>query len=54
MSTLYVSDTHSLLWYLARDDRLGAGARTSFDQVASGDAKLVVPMITIAELVFRN
>ena len=54
MSTLYVSDTNSLLWYLCGDDRLRAGAHTAFDQVASGDAKLVVPMITIAELVFRN
>ena len=48
----YIADTHSLLWYFARPERLGNHARLVFDEVAHGTANLIVPAIVIAELIF--
>jgi len=48
----FVTDTHSLLWYFARPDRLGPKAITAFAQVAAGEASLIVPVIVLAELIF--
>jgi len=48
----FLTDTHSLLWYFARPKLLGPGARAAFDQVASGTADLIVPVIVLAELIF--
>ena len=47
----YVTDTHSLLWYFTRPQRLGPQAAEAFTQVATGSARLVVPVIVIAELI---
>lgn len=49
--TNYVTDTHSLLWYLYDVPRLGPGARTAFDDVSTGDATLLIPAIVLAEVV---
>ena len=48
----YLADTHSLLWYFSRPDRLGPRAAAAFAQVAAGEASLVVPVIVLAELIF--
>src|SRR5438128_1633718 len=48
----FVTDTHSLIWYLLASPRLGKAARAAFDQVAHGGARLIVPTIVIAELVY--
>lgn len=48
----YIADTHSLLWYFARPDRLGNQARLVFDEVANGTANLFIPAIVVAELIF--
>jgi PIN domain nuclease of toxin-antitoxin system len=48
----YVTDTHSLIWYLTASPRLGQAAYQAFTQVARGEAKLIVPVIVIAELIF--
>lgn len=48
----YVTDTHGLIWYLAASPRLGKAAKAAFDQVADGQARLIVPAIVIAELVY--
>lgn len=48
----YVADTHSLLWYFVRPDRLGSHATEAFQQVAVGQAKLHIPVIALAEIVF--
>ena len=45
-----VTDTHSLLWYFTRPQRLGSKAAAAFSQVVSGTANLVVPIIVLAEL----
>lgn len=49
----YVTDTHSLLWYLYDVPRLGANARAAFDAINTGEATLLIPVIVLAENVFR-
>ncbi len=49
---VYVTDTHSLIWYLTASPRLGQAAHQAFLEVAHGEAKLIVPAIVVAELVF--
>lgn len=51
MATTYVTDTHSLLWYLQGSSQLGAAARQVFDDVVAGTASLVIPVMVIAEMV---
>ena len=46
----FVTDTHSLLWYFTRPQRLGSRAAAAFSQVVSGAANLIVPIIVLAEL----
>jgi predicted nucleic acid-binding protein len=48
----YVTDTHSLLWYLYDIPRLGSNARAAFDAVSVGDATLLIPAIVLAEMVY--
>ena len=47
----YVIDTHSLVWYFARPQRLGPNATEALAQVEAGPARLIVPVIVIAELI---
>jgi len=49
---LYVTDTHSLLWYLYDVPRLGPEARAAFDAISRGDAVLLIPAIVLAEIVY--
>lgn len=43
----YVVDTHTLVWYLANDPRLGAEAEAILDDRS---ARLIVPAIVLAEI----
>ena len=49
MARKYVLDTHTLIWYLEGNPRLGARARTLTDDPASD---LVLPIIALAEAIF--
>jgi len=49
--TVYVADTHSLLWYLYDVPRLGSRAETAFLEVSAGRATLLIPAIVLAEIV---
>jgi len=49
---IYVTDTHSLLWYFYIPERLGKGAARAFEQIARNEADLVIPVIVIAEIIF--
>lgn len=49
---LYVADTHSLIWYLNNSPKLGKNANKCFKKVEKGDAKLFIPAIVIAEVIF--
>jgi PIN domain nuclease of toxin-antitoxin system len=48
---IFVTDTHSLIWYLGGSPLLGANARSAFERVLGGDGLVIVPAICIAELV---
>ena len=48
----YVTDTHSLIWYLYASPKLGKGALAAFEAVGRNEARLVVPAIVVAELVY--
>lgn len=50
----FVADTHALFWYLTASPRLGANAKTAFDNGAKGNAVIYVPAIVLAELFFLN
>ena len=50
--TLYVADTHSLAWYLLDSSKLSPAADRAFRQVEQGQARLLVPAIVVAELIF--
>jgi len=51
-NTLYVTDTHSLLWYLYDIPRLGPDAKATFDAIGAGDATLLIPAIVLAEIIY--
>ena len=48
---LYVADTHALVWYLSGSPLLGETARRAFDEAASSESRVIVPVISLAELV---
>jgi PIN domain nuclease of toxin-antitoxin system len=50
----YVTDTHSLYWYLINSPRLSAQANAAFDEADNGAARIIVPAIVLAELYFLN
>lgn len=45
-----VADTHAALWYLFGDPRLSASAKTFIDQAASAGRKVVLSVISLAEI----
>jgi PIN domain nuclease of toxin-antitoxin system len=55
--TFYVTDTHSLLWYLYDIPRLSPNARAAFDTVDGGDGTLAqaygAPLITHDEVIHQ-
>lgn len=50
----YVSDTHTLLWYLTNSASLGKNANAAFDEAKNGIALIYIPAIVFAELYFLN
>lgn len=49
---LYVTDSHSLIWYLLDSPKLSFNASEVFKAVEQGRAKLFIPAIVIAEIIF--
>ena len=49
---LYVTDTHSLIWYLFDSPKLSRAASEAFRKVEEGRARLIIPAIVIAELIY--
>jgi len=49
---LYVTDSHSLIWYLLDSPRLSFNANEIFKTVEQGKARLLVPAIMLAEIIF--
>jgi PIN domain nuclease of toxin-antitoxin system len=50
--TVYMADTHSLIWAFQKPRKLGERARRAFEEIANGEAKLLIPTIVLAELIF--
>lgn len=50
----YVTDTHSLLWYVSRSSRLGQKAFAVFQDAEAGTALIHIPAIVFAELFYLN
>ena len=48
----YVSDTHSFLWYLSEDEKLGNNAKSVFDEAENGNVVIIVPTIVLAESLY--
>ena len=51
-SLLYVTDTHSLIWYLIDSSNLGLNANEVFKEIEEGKAKLLIPAIVVAEVIY--
>jgi PIN domain nuclease of toxin-antitoxin system len=47
-----VADTHAALWYLFGESRLSLPARTFIDQAAASGQKIVLSVISLAEIVY--
>jgi PIN domain nuclease of toxin-antitoxin system len=47
-----VADTHAALWYLFGDQRLSLPAKSFIDQAASSGRKIVLSVISLAEIVY--
>ncbi len=50
----YVTDTHSLFWYLLNLPFLSANANAVFDEAKNGNALIYIPAIVFAELFYMN
>ena len=50
--SIYMTDTHSLLWAFTRPRKLGNHARRAFEEIADGQSRLLIPVIVLAELIF--
>jgi PIN domain nuclease of toxin-antitoxin system len=50
--TVYMTDTHSLLWTFHKPRKLGEQARQAFQEIANGQSTLLIPVIVLAELIF--
>ena len=49
---IYVTDTHSLIWYLLNSTKLSFKANKAFEEIESGKAQLIIPAIVIAEIIY--
>jgi len=49
---IYVADTHSLIWFLTDDKKLGNKAKEVLEKADEGKLIIIVPTIVLAELVF--
>jgi PIN domain nuclease of toxin-antitoxin system len=49
MQTIFVADTHTVLWYLTADARLGSNAGAVIESPAN---QIVIPAIVIAESLY--
>jgi PIN domain nuclease of toxin-antitoxin system len=50
--SVYVADTHALLWHLTADSQLSTTCRKIFEAADRGEAKLWIPSIVVVETVY--
>jgi PIN domain nuclease of toxin-antitoxin system len=49
---MYVTDTHSLIWFLTKDERLGVKANKIFRLCDQGKEIIVIPAIVLLECLY--
>jgi len=49
---IYVTDTHSLIWYLLNSSKLSFEDNKAFEEIEAGKAQLIIPAIVIAEIMY--
>ncbi len=49
---MYVTDTHSFIWHLKDDEKLGEKAKEIFEMCDNGQEIIVVPSIVLIESMF--
>lgn len=47
--TLFIADTHAIVWRLALQSRLGIAASVAFDAADAGNAAIAIPAVVLAE-----
>ncbi len=47
----YVADTHAMVWYLFAQSRLGKNAFSVLADAASGNSRIYLPAVVIAEMI---
>ena len=50
--SMYIIDTHALLWHLTNDLRLGKNAKDVLEKADRGEEKVLVPSIVLAECLY--
>ena len=48
----YATDSHSLIWYLTEDKKLGKNALSIFTKADNGEITIIVPTIVLAEIIY--
>ncbi len=48
----YVADAHSLIWFIAQDERLSKLAERVLDQAEQAEVQVLVPTIVLAEITY--
>lgn len=48
---IYVTDTHSIIWYFTEDDQLSKNALKVFEQSVE-EGTIIIPAIVLAEIMF--
>jgi PIN domain nuclease of toxin-antitoxin system len=49
---VYVTDTHSFLWYISEDERLGKKAKEAFERCDNMEDIMITPSIVLIETMF--
>ena len=49
----YVTDTHSIVWYMTDDPRLSIEAKRTFEKVDGGQDYIFIPCIVFFELLYQ-
>lgn len=49
---MYVTDTHSFLWYLQHDEKLGSKAKLVFEACDNESEVIIIPSIVLIESIF--
>ncbi|MEO0093671.1 MAG: PIN domain-containing protein [candidate division WOR-3 bacterium] len=48
----YITDTHPIIWFLAKDKKLSRTAHRLFSKAEKSEVEIIVPTIVLAELLY--